>query len=35
VEVCPSHAIELRITDSDFMRRTIARIEPLVDLGKA
>jgi len=35
VETCPSQAIELRIEDSDFMRRTIARIEPLVDVTKA
>ncbi len=34
VEVCPSQAIELSITESDFMRRTIARIEPLVDLAR-
>lgn len=33
VQSCPSKAIELHIDDSDFLRRTIERIEPLVDVG--
>jgi ferredoxin len=32
VQFCPEKAFELRIDDSDFMRRTIERIEPLVDV---
>jgi ferredoxin len=32
VQFCPERAIELRIEDSDFMRHTIERIEPLVDV---
>jgi heterodisulfide reductase subunit A-like polyferredoxin len=34
VERCASHAIQLVLHDSDFLRRTIARIEPLVDVMK-
>jgi len=32
VQSCPDKAIVLKIEDSDFMRRTIERIEPLVDV---
>jgi ferredoxin len=32
VPVCPSGAIELKIDDSDFLQRTIERIDPLVDI---
>lgn len=35
VEFCSHGAIELRITDDGFLERTIARIEPLVDVQKA
>jgi ferredoxin len=32
VQFCPEKAIELEIGDSEFMRRTIERIDPLVDV---
>ena len=32
VEVCPQHAIELRVADTGFVEESIARIAPLVDL---
>jgi len=32
VEICPQHAIELRIEDTTFVEQSIARIAPLVDI---
>ncbi|MEM0449722.1 MAG: 4Fe-4S binding protein [Methanomassiliicoccales archaeon] len=34
VEICPKQAIEMHILESDFLQRTINRIQPLVNVSK-